>query len=163
MIKIPDIHPYQVTKFEKAVLHINHNPAVLNKHALLPAISSCIDLTNQYPAIHTAPSSFASFNVRKGMQLSLLSTIRNYSLIDLYFKFMFQIYPQYLNTIDTSISSNLFKTLPDGTPTGSPSSGNYHIGLSVTPPHDKVQAVTGNFSFVCKSSHSDINRFFLSY
>jgi ribosomal protein L5 len=134
LIKLPNIHPYDVLEFNKAVLHINHNPAVSNKLSLLPAISSVLDFTNQYPAVLSANSSFASFNVRKGMQLSLLSTVRNLNLRDLYYKFMFFIFPDKLNSSD---SNSIFRSLPV--------SGNFHIGISLFP------KISGNLIFVLNS------------
>ncbi len=142
LIKKPDLHPYDIPQFEKAVLHINHNPVVSNKFAILPAISAGLDFTNQYPAVHTAKLSYASFNVRKGMQLSLLTTIRSINLLDLYYKFMFIILPQHLNSMESN-SNNIFKILPN--------SGNFHIGISI------FNKVSGNLIFILKSKGKSLD------
>ncbi len=147
MIKSANKHPYQVIKLEKAVLQINHNPAIKNTHAIIPAIWSSIELTNQYPVIKKASLSYASFGIRKGMQNSLMTTIRRNAISELYYKFLFQIYPQQLNTIDTTIEDNIFKKLPN--------TGNFHFGIKGN--------VSGNLIFVLGKDLDILKRFYLSY
>lgn len=150
MIKKPGLHPYQLPRMDKVSIQINHNPAIKNKLALLPAISASLNMTNQYPQIRTASASYASFNIRKGMQFSLLTTLRQQEILrNFYYKLMFFVYPPYFIAVDTSVLANVYIT---------PSSDkNFHIGLKIAP------SVTANIALILNVSDLELKRFYFSY
>lgn len=153
IIKKPGLGPYDLPRFDKVAIQINHNAAIKNKLALFPAISASMNLTNQYPQIRTASASYASFSIRKGMQFSLLTTLRHTNLLrNFYYKFMFFVYPQYFIAVDTSVLTNVFIT---------PSSdSNFHIGIKISP------SVTANIALILhvpNKEHSELKRFYFSY
>jgi hypothetical protein len=165
LINNPDSTPQTLPKLNKIVVQINHNPAIKNKNALFTAIAASMNLTNQFPKINTANSSYASFNIRKGMQYSLVTTLRQQeSITNFYLKFMFLVYPQYFIIADTSILSNVYP--------GSPLNQNFHIGVKIDP------KVSANIIFHLKNSLTDtlsysnislskdssnLNKFFFSF
>lgn len=145
LIKDCDSKPTHLPKLSKIVLQINHNPAIKNRNALYTAIAASMDLTNQYPKINTATASYSSFNIRKGMQYSLITTLRNHFIKDFYLKFMFLVYPQYFILVDTSILSNVYPA--------SPSNHHFHIGIKIN------NLVSANILFVLQPTVSPLSLF----
>lgn len=148
IIKDPKVRPDQIAKIKKVVVHINYNPVTKNKHNLILAISSSMEFTNQYPAINKALKSYASFHVRKGMEISLLTTIIGIGIVELYYKLLFQVLPKHYSMIDTTISKNIFKIQPIG--------GDYIFGVNLAP------KVTANIAITLTSSKI-LKRLLLSY
>lgn len=75
LVKIPNNHPYNKPKLDKVQVILSNNNLSQNPKLLVPLLNTSISITGQYPSLIKAKKSVASFKVRKGTPIGLLTTM----------------------------------------------------------------------------------------
>lgn len=76
IVKIPKNNPYNRPKIESIKIIISNNNLVDNAKLIIPLINTSLSITGQYPSIIKAQKSVASFKLRKGSPVGLITTVR---------------------------------------------------------------------------------------
>jgi len=74
--KLPYNHPYNKPELKEVKVIISNNNVVQNTKLLVPLINTSISITGQYPKLIKTKKSVASFKLRKGGVVGLLTTLR---------------------------------------------------------------------------------------
>jgi ribosomal protein L5 len=82
LIKVPSNNPYNKPNLSDAKVVISNNSMLNNTKLLLPLINTSMSVTGQYPLVLNAKKSVASFKLRKGSPVGLLTTLRGARLIN---------------------------------------------------------------------------------
>lgn len=80
IVKIPKNNPYNRPKIESIKVIVSNNNLVENAKLIIPLINTSLSITGQYPSIIKAQKSVASFKLRKGSPVGLITTIRGEKL-----------------------------------------------------------------------------------
>lgn len=75
LIKLPTNHPYNKPKLNQVRVILSNNNLAQNSKLLVPLINTSSSITGQYPSLILANKSVASFKVRKGSPIGLLTTL----------------------------------------------------------------------------------------
>ena len=75
IIKVPHNNPYNKPKLNNIRVIMSNNNLITNSKLLVPLINTSSSITGQYPSIIRAKKSVASFRVRKGGPIGLLTTL----------------------------------------------------------------------------------------
>lgn len=75
LIKLPTNHPYNKPKLNQVRVIVSNNNLAQNSKLLVPLINTSLSITGQYPSLILANKSVASFKVRKGSPIGLLTTL----------------------------------------------------------------------------------------
>ncbi len=74
--KLPYNHPYNRPELKEIKVIISNNNVVQNTKLLVPLINTSMSITGQYPKLIKTKKSVASFKLRKGGVVGLLTTLR---------------------------------------------------------------------------------------
>ena len=75
IIKVPYNNPYNKPKLNEVRVIMSNNNIITNSKLLIPLINTSTSITGQKPSIIRAKKSVASFKVRKGSPIGLLTTL----------------------------------------------------------------------------------------
>lgn len=75
LVKLPTNHPYNKPKLSQVRVIVSNNNLAQNSKLLVPLINTSLSITGQYPSLILANKSVASFKVRKGSPIGLLTTL----------------------------------------------------------------------------------------
>jgi hypothetical protein len=75
LIKIPNNHPYNKPHLNKVQLIFSSNNLPHNNKLLTPLLNTSISITGQHPTLIKAKKSVASFKLRKGAPVGILTTL----------------------------------------------------------------------------------------
>lgn len=75
IIKVPHNNPYNKPKLSNVRVILGNNNLITNSKLLIPLINTSASITGQLPSIIRAKKSVASFKVRKGSPIGLLTTL----------------------------------------------------------------------------------------
>jgi hypothetical protein len=74
--KVPFNNPYNKPVLEEIKVIMSNNNVIQNPKLLIPLINTSMSITGQYPSIIKAKKSVASFKLRKGGAVGVLTTLR---------------------------------------------------------------------------------------
>ena len=74
--KVPFNNPYNKPVLKEIKVIISNNNVIQNPKLLIPLVNTSISITGQYPSIIKAKKSVASFKLRKGGAVGVLTTLR---------------------------------------------------------------------------------------
>jgi hypothetical protein len=80
IVKIPKNHPYNKPLLKDVKVIISNNNVAQNSKLLIPLINTSLSVTGQYPLIVSAKKSVASFKLREGSPVGLITTLRGSKL-----------------------------------------------------------------------------------
>jgi hypothetical protein len=75
IIKVPYNNPYNKPKLSEVRVIMSNNNIINNNKLLIPLVNTSLSITGQTPSILRAKKSVASFKVRKGSPIGLLTTL----------------------------------------------------------------------------------------
>lgn len=110
LIKYPLTNPHNIVKFDKVVININYNPALIEQTSLYKLFDYLSSISiNASPKILKAKNSISNFKRRKGIPIGFLFTLRRAQLQNFYLFFIHFLLPYIVRTYENK--NKIFKPI----------------------------------------------------